>query len=59
MLESDMKDFSCTLPLGNSEDLFKIFYFFQNLLNFSSRSIISKQVHLENIDLKVVKNNLS
>lgn len=37
MLESDMKDFSCTLPLGNSEDLFKIFYFFQNLLNFSSQ----------------------
>lgn len=34
MLESDMKDFRYTLPLGNSEDLFKIFYFFSKFTSF-------------------------
>lgn len=37
MLESDMKDFSCTLPLGNSEKFSKFSPFFQKLLNFSSK----------------------
>lgn len=63
MLESDMKDFSYTLPLGNSEDLFKMFYFFQNLLHFSSSSILSKnnkqKIRLENNILKAAKKKKS